>query len=92
MSVTYCVVVPFDRAEGGDLVPGEAREAPNREAAKRRAEAMAAKHAGALAFSRTGDPDVGRFEDADVIAVYGAVDTHALRRGGTVAPFRPRRR
>ena len=37
MSVTYCVVVPFDRAEGGDLVPGEATEAPDREAAKRQA-------------------------------------------------------
>lgn len=52
---------------------------PNREAAKRRAEAMAAKHAGALAFSRTGDPDSGSFADGEVIAVYGAVDTGALQ-------------
>lgn len=79
MSVTYCVVVPFDRVEGGDLVPGEAKEAPNREAAKRRAEALASKHAGALAFSRSGNPDSGDFGDADVIAVYGAVDTGALQ-------------
>lgn len=92
MSVTYCVVVPFDRIEGGDLVPGEAKEAPTREAAKRRAEAMAAKHAGALAFSRTGNPDIGRFEDAEVIAVYGAVDTGALQPERTVVPFRPKRR
>lgn len=79
MSVTYCVVVPFDRVEGGDLVPGEAKEAPNREAAKRRAEAMATKHAGALAFSRSGNPDSGDFGDAELIAVYGAVDTGALQ-------------
>lgn len=45
MSVTYCVVVPFDRVEGGDLVPGEAKEAPNREAPKRWAEVMAPEHA-----------------------------------------------
>ena len=79
MSVTYCVVIPFDRIEGGDLVPGEPKEAPNREAAKRRAQAMTDKHAGAIAFSRTGDPDSGDFADAEVIAVYGAVDTGALQ-------------
>ena len=79
MSVTFCVVVPFDRVEGGDLVLPEAKEAPNRDAAKRRALALSAKHAGALAFSRTGNPDSGDFGDAEVIAVYGAVDTSTLR-------------
>lgn len=79
MSVTYCVVVPFDRVEGGDLVPGEAKEAPNRDTARRRAEALAVKHAGALAFSRTGDPNSGDFGEAEVIAVFGAVDTGALQ-------------
>ncbi len=79
MSVTYHVVIPFDRLENGDLVPGEPKEAPNRDAAKRRAEAMSAKHAGAIAFSRTGDPDSGDFAEGEVIAVYGAVDTGALQ-------------
>jgi hypothetical protein len=79
MSVTYHVVVPFDRIESGELVPGEAKEAPSQDAAKRRAQALAEKHAGALAFSRTGNPDSGDFGDAEVIAVYGAVDTGALQ-------------
>lgn len=79
MPVTYCVVVPFDRVEGGDLVPGEPKEVPNREAARRRAQALATKHAGALAFSRTGVPESGEFQDGEVIAVYGAVDTGALQ-------------
>ena len=79
MFVTSCVVVPFDRVEGGSLVPSEAKEAQNLEAAKRRAEAMPTKHAGALAFSRTADPDSGNFADAEVIAVYGAVNAGALR-------------
>ena len=39
------------------------------------AEALATKYAGALAFSRTSDPDSGSFADTEVIAVYGAVDT-----------------
>ena len=77
-SVTYHVVVPFDRNEEGDLVPGEAKEAPNGDMAKRRAQALAATHAGALAFSRTGDPDSGDFADAVVTAVFGEVDKGAM--------------
>ena len=79
MAVTYHVVIPFDRLENGDLVPGEPKEAPNKDAAKRRAEAMAGKHAGAIAFSRTGDPDSGDFAEGEVIAVFGEVDTGALQ-------------
>ncbi len=78
MSITYHVVVPFDRGEDGDLVPGEAKEAPNRDIARRRAEALAATHAGALAFSRTGDPDSGEFADAVVTATFGEVDAGTL--------------
>ena len=35
-AVTYHVVVPFDCSDDGDLVPGEAAEAPNADAARRR--------------------------------------------------------
>ena len=75
MSVTYCVVVPFTKNEEGDLVP---LEAPNADMAKRRARTVAEKHAGAVAFSRTGDPATGEFGEAEVIAVYGAVDVGML--------------
>ncbi|UDL94132.1 MULTISPECIES: hypothetical protein [Lichenihabitans] len=77
--ITYHVVVPFDRSPEGDLVPGEAKEAPNGDRAKRMAQALAATHAGALAFSRNGDPDSGVFDDAVVTAIFGAVDTSALQ-------------
>ena len=79
MAVPHHVVVPLDRSEEGDLVPGEAKEAPNGDIARRRAQALAGSHAGALAFSRTGDADSGEFADAVVTAVFGAVDTGALR-------------
>ena len=79
MAMTYCGVVPFDRTNGGNLVPGEAKEAPNRDAARRRALDLWAKHASTLAFSRTGNPDSGDFGEAEVGAIHGAVDTGMLQ-------------
>ena len=74
MAITYHVVVPFGRSEDGDLVPLEPLEAPNGESARWRAQAAAAKHGGAIAFSRTGNPDTGDFGDATILATYGEVD------------------
>jgi hypothetical protein len=71
MSVTYYVALPFERTEDGDLVPVEAMEAPSAGAAQRLAMRFSLVKAGAVAFSRTGDPDSGEFEDAVVIAKYG---------------------
>lgn len=76
--VTYHVVVPFDRDGEGDLKPGEAQEATSAGAAERRARSLAVEHAGAVAFSRTGDPATGEFEDAVVLAQFGDVDLNAL--------------
>ena len=78
MSVTYHVVVYFDRDDEGDLKAGEAREAPNALTAERAARHLARLHAGAIAFSRTGDPSTGDFEDARIVAQFGAVDLDAL--------------
>ncbi len=71
-TVTYYVVLPFSRAEG-DLVVGEAMEMPNEGAARRRAEATAAAKGGAVAFSRTGNPALGEFQDAVILGRYGDV-------------------
>jgi len=78
MAVTYYVVVPFDRDESGSLVAGEGQEAPSAFAAERKARAFALQHAGAVAFSRTGDPATGEFQDAVVLAQFGEVDLNAL--------------
>jgi hypothetical protein len=78
MDVTYYVVVPFDRDAAGDLAAGEAAEAPSASAAARKARALALSHAGALAFSRTGDPAIGEFRDAEVLAEFGEVEPAAL--------------
>jgi hypothetical protein len=68
VSVTYYVVVPFDWSEDGDLVAGPPQEATSAGSAERRARTLAVKHAGAVAFSRSGDPTIGEFQDAVVPA------------------------
>ena len=66
-SVTYHVVITFDRDEDGALQPGEPHEVQSAEAARRRAASLAYAHAGVVSFSRTGDPAVGEFEDAVIL-------------------------
>ena len=72
-TLTYYVALPFVRADDGTTVPGEAFECPNAASAIVQAEflSQAAGNVGAIAFSRTGDPDVGRFEDARVLETFG---------------------
>ena len=76
--MTYHVVVAFDRNEEGDLKPGEAQEVMSSIVAERRARALALEHVGALAFSRTGNPATGEFEDAVILAQFGEVDLNSL--------------
>lgn len=73
--VTYFVALPFDFGEDGDLYAGEAEECPMPGAAERKARRLALTHAGAVAFSRTGDPAEGEFEDAVVLSSVGEVLT-----------------
>jgi hypothetical protein len=71
--LTYCVALPFSRGEDGELAAGEAAEFQSSGAATGGARALARKHGGAVAFSRTGDPSVGEFEDALVLLRIGDV-------------------
>jgi hypothetical protein len=74
MSVTYYVALPFIETEEG-LTPGEAKECQSSGAAIRMAEVLSRKegHVGALAFQRSGDPNVGAFSDAVVLRSFGLV-------------------
>jgi len=71
--VTYYVAMPFIRTDDGDLVPGEAVECPTASAAIREAERLGHLHAGAVAFSRSGDPSTGEFRDAEILRSIGDV-------------------
>jgi hypothetical protein len=74
MSVTYYVALPFLKTEDG-VAAGAAQEMPNEAAAIRRAEAMSldSANAGALAFKRSGDPNMGNFADATILRSFGEV-------------------
>jgi hypothetical protein len=75
----YYVALPFVHVERG-LAPGQAVECPHEGAAIRRAQAMACSQAiaGAVAFSRRGDPNVGEFEDAVILKAFGEVPDDLL--------------
>jgi hypothetical protein len=72
--VTYFVALPFIAADDG-VAPDEAVECFNPNAAVMRAESLSRKpgHVGAVAFSRTGVPATGDFDDAKVIRKFGEV-------------------
>ena len=72
-AVTYYVALPFTRNDEGELVAGEAQERQTAGAAVREARRMTLTAPGAVAFSRTGDPSIGEFEDAVVIERFGEV-------------------
>ena len=72
--VTYYVALPFIASDDGIAV-GEAVECPSLDAAIMRAEALSRRegHLGAVAFSRSGNPATGDFDDATIIRKFGDV-------------------
>ena len=77
-NVTYYVSMGFTRNEEGDLVALDPVESHSPGVAISPARALAAKNAGAVAFSRTGDPDVGEFADAKVLWQCGEIPAELL--------------
>ena len=73
--VTYYVALPFLRDDEGSLVAGAAEECRSSSAALRRAELLSrvAGCIGAVAFSRSGDPMIGEFGDAQLLKKFGDV-------------------
>jgi hypothetical protein len=80
-TMTYYVVLAFRRSEdGGDIVACDPKEARSSDQAFRMAGSLAKMegHCGAIAFSRTGDPALGDFEDAVILKTVGEVDIGLL--------------
>jgi hypothetical protein len=80
-TMTYYVALAFKRSgENDDIVAGDPKEARSAEQAIRMAGtlAVAEGHCGAIAFSRTGDPALGDFEDAVILKTVGEVDIGLL--------------
>ncbi|MGA2494160.1 MAG: hypothetical protein ABSF67_14620 [Roseiarcus sp.] len=79
-SMTYYVALAFTRSEDGDIVACEPKEARSSNQAIRMADSLATAegHCGAIAFSRTGDPALGDFEEAVILKTVGEVDSGLL--------------
>jgi hypothetical protein len=80
-TMTYYVALGFKRSEeNGDIVACEPKEARGADQAIRMAGSLAAEegHCGAIAFSRTGDPALGEFEDAVILKTVGEVEVGLL--------------
>jgi hypothetical protein len=74
MAVTYYVALPFVQHETG-IAPGQPHECPNERSAIWRAEALSRHepNVGALAFKRSGDPNLGAYGDATILKTFGDV-------------------
>jgi hypothetical protein len=57
--ITYFAVLPFSRTEDGDFLAEAAIEVRSAEQARAAASRMAGVERGAVAFSKTGDPQLG---------------------------------
>lgn len=67
-TITYYVVLPFFRTADGELLADEPLEVSGPDRARRQAERVARAKGGAIAFSRTGDPALGDFHQAVILA------------------------
>jgi hypothetical protein len=72
---TYYVALRFLHDDTGSPVAGAAEECQSPSGAVRRAEALSRSpgSVGAVAFSRTGDPMAGEFNDAQLLKKFGDV-------------------
>ena len=77
-NITYYVAMGFERDETGELVAMDPIESPSAHAAVARARTLATTKAGAVAFSRTGDPNIGEFAEAVVLFTAGEVPDGAI--------------
>lgn len=69
--VTYFVVLAFEETEKGRFTPRQPLTPQTADSARRAAQRLAPSVSGVVAFSRTGDPDLGDWQDALVLARYG---------------------
>ena len=75
-NVTYFVALPFRYSDDGQIAAGEPQECRDAHKAYTVAAILASdpNNCGAIAFSRTGDPALGDFEDAVIIKRLGEID------------------
>ncbi len=68
---TYHVALAFQVDQDGELQVTSVSEAPTPQSAVSRAKRLAGRAKGAVAFSRSGDTDLGEYGDAKVHIILG---------------------
>ena len=71
--LTYFAVIPFARDANGDFLAEAAIEVRSADEARSAASRMEGQGKGAIAFARTGDPQLGEWDDAVILGRYGDV-------------------
>jgi hypothetical protein len=71
--VTYFAVLPFSRDADGDFLAESAIDVRSAAEARTTAARMGVADRGAVAFSKTGDPQLGEWDDAVILGRYGDV-------------------
>lgn len=73
---THYVVQGFRKGKRGALQADEPRIARDKDHCIRLAQQVAGSRHAVIAFSRTGDPDTGDFDDPVILAKHGEVPEH----------------
>jgi hypothetical protein len=77
-TVTYFVVQPFEQTKKGKMGASSPIQATSSDHAKRLAMRYSGEGKGAIAFSRSGDPTLGEYGDAVILAIVGTVPDGAM--------------
>ena len=78
---TLHVVQAFEQRDGG-IVPLEPKACPSAASARGLANQLAGTHAGVIAWSRTGDPDLGDWGPPEVLVRTGVIPDEFEAGGG----------
>ncbi len=71
--VTYFVVQSFSQGRRGAVVADMPIQVASADQATRKARKLAETHVAAVAFSRSGDPLTGEYDDAVLLGEYGSL-------------------
>ncbi|TJV19665.1 hypothetical protein [Mesorhizobium sp.] len=71
--LTYFVVQSYEKTAKGALAAATPIQVQDEQHAMRLAEKLSQTNAGVIAFSRSGDPASGEYEDARVLCSYGSL-------------------
>lgn len=75
-AVTHFVVQAYRKGKRGKIEAEEPKVARDENNCLAMAERLALSRHAVIAFSRTGDPDTGDFDDPVILATHGAVPDH----------------